>query len=360
MLVVNLEGSHYEMGLQQGQKLFIHRPALIDLINTNQERIKKFPRQVVLDVMNEIIDVISIHSAPTLDMMNGIADGFEVSRESILYLMMNSYIEDKEAIIPKGQLSDGGCTTWAISKEKTDQDKVILAKNRDYMVSHRTMQVIFRCRPAKGNEYFSINSTGACNVFSSGINSEGLSIADTRVTSFDVGPGLPRFSLMMHILENFKYTNEVIDYLKSVKRMGGGNLIFADEKGEIGTAEIGYKFINISYQKNGFLVSTNHFEGIEMQRNYRITSEEGERDSEWRFDRVFEELTRTGGKIDLRIAINLMSCHGEKFAICNHETLSKLDDTATVSSAIFFPQRRGFYYCDGFPCTTPFTWISFC
>jgi isopenicillin-N N-acyltransferase-like protein len=347
------------MGRQHGLKLFRYRPALWGLIADYQERVREYPDEPMRAMVDEISHILQAHSPQTLDMIQGIADGFEVSRRDILSMMMGSYIEDRLAPLSQWSFPEDGCTSWAISKEKAREDKVLLAKNRDYLVSHRQMQVIFRCNPEGGHRYLSINSIGACNVFSSGINADGLTIADTRVPSTDVGRGLPRFSLMMHILENFKSVNEVINYLRSIPRMGGGNLIFADANGGIGRAEIGYEGLGISQESAGFLVCTNHFEEHSMKEKYRKRNQTEEKDSKWRFGKVSESLLATGENMDLDRAAKLMAYHDEGFAICRHGDSKPLDETSTISSAIFLPERRGFYFCEGFPCTDSFYWISF-
>ncbi len=347
------------MGQQHGQKLLRYRPALLGLIQDYQDKAREYPNEAMRAIVDEISHVFQAHSPQTLDMIHGIADGFEVPRRDILSTMMGSYIEDRLTPLSGLSFQKHGCTSWAISKEKAHQNKVLLAKNRDYLVSHRQMQVIFRCKPEEGHQYLSINSIGACNVFSSGINVEGLVIADTRVPSTDIGPGLPRFSLMMHILENFQFVNEVTHYLRSVPRMGGGNLIFADVKGSIGKAEIGYKEIGMLQENAGFLVCTNHFEEPSMKEKYRKRNQTEEKDSNWRFQKVSESLLASGEKMDSDLATKLMAYHDEQLAICRHGDSKPLDETSTISSAIFLPERRGFYFCEGFPCSDPFHWISF-
>jgi len=359
MLIIDLAGSHYEMGQQHGLKLLRYRPALLGVIAEYQGRAREYSDEAMGEIVDEISNALQAHSPQTLDMMHGIADGFEVSRRDILSMLMGSYIEDRLAPLSGLPFQEDGCTSWAISKEKARQDKVLLAKNRDYLISHRPLQVIFRCKPEGGHRYLSINSIGACNVFSSGMNTEGLTIADTRVPSTDVGPGLPRFSLMMHILENFRSVNEVINYLRSIPRMGGGNLIFADANGHIGKAEIGYDDLGMLQESTGFLICTNHFEEPSMQEKYRKRDEREEKDSKWRFDKVSESLLTAGENMDSDLAAKLMAYHDERFAICYHGNSKQLDETATISSTIFLPERRGFYFCEGFPCTDPFYWISF-
>ncbi|MDI7259603.1 MAG: C45 family autoproteolytic acyltransferase/hydrolase [Thermodesulfobacteriota bacterium] len=358
-MIVELSGSHYEMGRQHGTKLLQYRPALLGLMEGVHKKAMVCLQQGIGETIDSVRDVLSVHSPQTLDMISGIADGFEVSSWDILSMMMGSYVEDRFALSSGLKCQDAGCTSWAVSTKKVQEDRVILAKNRDYLISHRPLQVIFRCSPERGYKYLSVNSLGACNVFSSGMNSEGLTIADTRVPSMDVGPGLPRFSLMMHILENFSSVKEAIDYLRSVPRMGGGNLIFADAKGAIGRAEIGYEGLGLSQESAGFLVCTNHFGDPSMKGKYRRRGEAEEKHSIGRFQEVSKTLFNSGKDMDPNQAIDLMSFHGETFAVCNHGFTSREEEIATISSAIFLPVKRGFYYCEGFPCSTPYHWISF-
>lgn len=359
MLLIELTGNHYEMGYQHGAKLFQYRPALLDLIASHQRKVETFPQQTVSKMLDKLKNVLSLYSPQTLDMIYGISDRFEFSRRDILSMMMASYIEDKLMPHEEKGVQEDGCTTWAYSAEKGQEERILLAKNRDYLLSHRKLQVIFRCKPDKGNEYFSVNSIGASNVFSSGMNEKGLVIADTRVPSTDVGPGLPRFSLMMHVLENFSYVSEVIDYLKSIPRMGGGNLIFTDTKGAIGSAEMGCQDLDLVQMENGFLPCTNHFNGPSMKGKNRIKDEATQKNSTWRFEEVEKNLSAKDHGMDLNRAMNLMSFHGKTCAICNHGSSNGLEETATISSVIFLPIKRGFYYCEGFPCSMSYDWISF-
>jgi len=164
---------------------------------------------------------------------------------------------------------------------------------------------------------------------------------------------------MMHILEDFKDVAEAVDYLKSVPLMGGGNLVFADAAGNIGSAEVGYQNVDLVQRDRGFLVCTNHFQGLSMLNRYRQRVEIKERDSKSRYGEVSRRLSIWNNGIDLDQVKELMAFHGEAFAICNHGGLHCSEETSTLSSALFLPGEKGFYYCQGFPCLTPYEWISF-
>jgi isopenicillin-N N-acyltransferase-like protein len=359
MLIVDIMGNHYDMGYQHGVKLAQYRPALIGLIEEYRKMISIFPPEEVKEILGDVTDVLRNRSPQTLDMLRGISDGFAVSPEDLLGIRLRGYVEDRLAPFSNGEGQDSECTAWAVSNPKAHHDRTLIAKNRDYLISNRELQAIFRCTPEKGYEYFSLNSIGSCNAPSCGMNFEGLAIVDTRVVSADVGPGIPRFTLMMHILENFKSVEETLDFLRLVQRMGGGNFVFADAKGGIGKAEIGFKNLEVLQADLGYVVCTNHFEGASTKPSYRQRNEERERDSKWRFETVNQELSKPGGRVDSQFALKLMSLHGDRYSICRHGSPGQSNGTATISSVLFVPERRGFYYCQGFPCSAPFHWISF-
>jgi isopenicillin-N N-acyltransferase-like protein len=358
MFIVDLAGTHYNMGYQHGVKLARYREALLGLINEYREMIRSFSPGKVRQILQEIRSVLHTHSPQTLDMLRGIADGFGVSPEDLLGVRIRGYIEDRLAGI-SGTADQDECTAWAVSRSKAGPERTLIAKNRDYLLSNREWQAIFRCQPESGYAYFSLNSIGACNAPSCGMNEKGLAIVDTRVPSTDIGPGLPRFTLMMQILEQCKCVREAADFLKTVPRMGGGNVVFGDAGGGIGKAEAGFENLEVLVRESGLVVCTNHFEMALTKASYRKRDDEREADSKWRYETAGRELSKTEDGIDIPFALSLMAFHGDPYSICRHGNPEKPNRTATISSAVFVPGRRGFYYCQGFPCTAPFHWISF-
>lgn len=359
MHLIDLVGNYYDMGYQHGMKLAQYRQPLLGLIEEYHKMVDLFSRREVEEILSEVEGILQTHSPKTLDMLRGISDSFTVSPKDLLGLRIHGYIEDRLIPCSKTWEDETECTAWAVSNPKAYHDRTLIAKNRDYLISNRDLQAIFKCRPEKGYEYFSLNSIGSCNAPSCGMNAEGLAIVDTRVPSMDVGPGIPRFTLMMQILENLKSVNEIIDFLRSVPRMGGGNFVFADANGGIGKAEVGFQEMEVWYKDSGYVASTNHFEGPSTQRSYRQKNEERERDSRWRLETVNQRLSGSEGKVDWEFARGLMSFHGDRYSICRHGSPGSPDSSATISSVLFFPEKRGFYYGQGFPCAATFHWISF-
>lgn len=115
MMIVELTGSHYEMGRQHAQKLHQYRAAISDLLEAHRKKIETYPRGAISEIMEEMRDVLSLRSSQTLDMIHGIADGFGLSRNDLLSMMIGSYYEDKLTSLEEKGCHEDGCTTWAYS-----------------------------------------------------------------------------------------------------------------------------------------------------------------------------------------------------------------------------------------------------
>ena len=283
----------------------------------------------------------------------GIADGFGVSPEDLLGVRIRGYIEDRLAGI-SGTADQDECTAWAVSRSKAGPERTLIAKNRDYLLSNREWQAIFRCQPESGYAYFSLNSIGACNAPSCGMNEKGLAIVDTRVPSTDIGPGLPRFTLMMQILEQCKCVREAADFLKAVPRMGGGNVVFGDAGGWIGKAEAGFENLEVLVRESGQVVCTNHFEMASTKASYRKRDDEREADSKWRYETADRELSKTEDRVDISFALSLMALHGDPYSICRHGTPGKHEQDGDDILCRVCPRKARLLLLPGIPLYSAF------
>ncbi len=200
-------------------------------------------------------------------------------------------------------------------------------------------------------------SAGSPGVFSSGMNEKGLAIADTYVCSTDIGPGLPDYSLMMHILEEHDTVRSALDYLGSVPRMGRHNLILADAGGDLAVVELGYCNLAVVEAQNGIVVNTNHFVGSSLKDSFvDRTLPPMQGNSFHRYDLVRKELEAAHGSINVAFAQRLMATHaGPLASICRH---LELGQSATISTAIYQPARRTLRFCHGYPCQSPYHTIT--
>ncbi len=255
MKTIYLSGNHYQMGRQHGLQVGELRPLILRAIEARltsaspvcaaegglrhpkpsrsqfveesalscadkgvRERLAPQNRNLLRELLEALLEL----DPPIVEMIRGQAEGLKLDFDTLFKYSAVPYLED--VLLPERA---GGCTTWAASGEATEDGRPILVKNRDYRPEHLPLQVVVIAEPEVGYRYAYLTSAGSPGVFCAGMNEVGLAVADTHVSSLDVGPGIPSYSLMMHLLEEHKTVRSALDYLRSAKRMGRSNLILS-------------------------------------------------------------------------------------------------------------------------------------
>ncbi len=358
MRVITLAGDHYEMGLQHGRQTLDLRPRLVQVI---EQRIAGLEGTPVAGLLPELERRWAVIARPTLDMLAGMARALDLDPSRFLCYAAASYLEDSaRSNLPLGERDvwEGapaeGCTVWAASGEATADRMPILAKNRDYNLAHLDLQVLARATPRDGYRYMYVASAGSVGVSSSGMNEAGLTVADTRVASSDVGPGLARYTLMMELLERHDSVRSALRYLRRVPQMGGGNLILADAQGSMAAFESGYQHWGVIYAEDRLVAATNHFVTPAL-RGCRLGPSSGATDGESpsRLRSIRARLRESRGRLDAGSAALIMAAHADgRAAICRH---APEGGSGTISAVVFFPAERRLRLCAGRPCEGAYT-----
>ena len=351
--VLNLSGSAYEQGWQHGQQV---RSLVPQLRAAMKVRLSVLHLQGVdlMPLLVEIDEVWSRYAPGTLSVLHGIADALELEWEEYFSYTVGSYLVDRI----KHSSPSEGCTTWAAAGAVTRDGDPILAKNRDFRPVHQALQCLARARPEQGHPYLYLTSAGSPGVYSSGINADGLVVADTHVASLDTGPGIARYSLMLDLLERFSTTGQAVNYIRTVPHFGDGTVTVLDAQGDMAVFELAHSIQTVRRPSEGFLVSTNHFS--EAQTRTRWVDESPSwmlGNSRARRSRVEVALHAARGQVDLAWSQALMASHGDPLSsICRH---SEIDPhTVTIASAIYLPRQAAMYLSNGYPCQNPFKLYS--
>jgi predicted choloylglycine hydrolase len=202
----------------------------------------------------------------------------------------------------------------------------------------------------RGYRYTFVTSAGSPGVFVAGFNETGLAVADTHVSSTDVGPGLPAYALSMHLLEEHHSVRSALAYLQSTPRLGRNNLLLADAGGDVALFEIGHRHSAVVEAAAGLLVNTNHYLSPAMQPYFVDTDPPARRGNTFqRYQKTKDSLTSAYGRIDLTLAKQLMAVHTDGLgSLCCHP--SPASETATIAAMIFLPAQRRMFFCHGQPC----------
>jgi len=337
------------MGLQHGHQVRALRPEIERALATRWREAQPGPSEASFEALyRETRALMADLDRPGLDLMRGQADALGLYLEMLLRCNLAGALLDSRSI--RRHLGNEGCTTWAAAGPATAGGQPILAKNRDSSVEHLRLQCVAHATPAVGYRYLYVSSAGSPGVFCAGMNEAGLAVADTHVTSTDVGPGLPDHSLMMHVLEKHDVVRSAIDYLRSVPRMGRHNLLLADARGSLAAFEMGHRTFGLRGEHDAIVVNTNHFVSPEMKDSFVDVSAPGEQgDSQRRFEQATRELEAAFGDIDVSLARQLMAGHaGPQAAICCHPR--EATGYRTISTSIFLPAEGRMLFCHGLPC----------
>lgn len=337
------------MGWQHGRQVSVLRPRIAEAMQVCFRQVEQEgPDARFETLLRETCELLYAVDAPLLDMIRGQADALGFEFEILLRYDLVAYLHDD--LLARKTLGGEGCTTWAAAGSATVDGQPILAKNRDYRLEHQPLQVVVRAAPEYGYRYVYISSAGSPGVFCAGVSQAGLAVADTHVCSADLGPGLPDYALMMHILETHDSVSSALDYLRSVPRLGRNNLILADAGGHLAVFEIGHCRCGLSETCDGTLVNTNHFVSPELRDCFvEIDPPQARGKSFRRYENVAHELNAAFGRIDVPFAQRLMATHGDPLAsICCHPEAGS--DLTTISTSIFLPAQRAMFFCHGLPC----------
>jgi isopenicillin-N N-acyltransferase-like protein len=348
-LTLTLHGNHYRMGQQHGRQVRRLRPQIAEAIVARFSQIEQDgPDARFETLLRETFDLIQEVDPPLLALIRGQAEALEIEFETLLRYDLVTYLRDD--LVIRQALGSEGCTTWAASGTWTTDGQPILVKNRDYRLEHLPLQLLVRATPSDGYPYLYVSSAGSPGVFSAGINYAGLAVADTHVYSTDLGPGLPDYALMMHLLEEHNSVSSALDYLRSMPRLGRNNLILADVQGHLAVFESGRHRFGLLETQQGTLVNTNHFASAEMQASFvEVDPPEARGRTFRRHEVATATLSANHGQIDVPFAQHLMATHnGPLASLCCHPEADT--NVTTISASIFLPAQRRLLFCHGLPC----------
>lgn len=285
-------------------------------------------------------EFLSVQAPGHLEETRGIAEGFGLTPRAI-FDCLHLGILSPSAVVD-------GCSILAASISVPGP---VLVKNRDYRGTHRALQRVFvHSEPNRtSGRCVVVGSLGAPGAFSSGMNSAGLAIADTRVDCPAVGVGWLRYYLMTEILWRSVTVEEAVDFIASVPHAGGGSLALADASGAVASVEFGHPHAITRSSRSGIFVHTNHY--LFETHPFAMVAEpdiNGSKSSLARLDALLQAAGRFTDRTRIEDLIQLFSSHEpDEASLCRH---GPDDEENTISTAIFCCSQRELVYTSGNPC----------
>jgi hypothetical protein len=253
----------------------------------------------------------------------GIAEGFGLGADEVFVFLHLGCLADLAALPDDGD----GCTAFARAG--------VVAKNRDFRPEHAVLQRAFVHRdPAwGGRSVLCLGSLGAPGAWSSGMNSDGLALADTQIPTAAHGPGILRYFLMNRLLAECTTVTQALALIRALPHAGGGSLVLADASGGVAAVELRHGRVEI--EQAAHVARTNHYTGAPD-----------------RLDPVGHSRARLA---TLRAALEdtadaraILALHAPE-PLCRHAA----DPSLTLAGAVYDTPRREAAIAFGPPCTAP-------
>jgi hypothetical protein len=284
--------------------------------------------------------------------MLGVAEGFALEPRDLFDFLHLGIVADLALAETAGRAAQDGCSAWAL---RASDEGPAVGKNRDFRGEHAGLQRVFlHADPSwpKGRKVLCVGSLGAPGAYSSGINSDGLALADTAIATTDHGTGWLRYFLMTRLLARHASVAEALEDIAALTHAGGGSLVLADAGGALAAVDLGHRKVARQSGTAGWIARTNHFgPGSVAGAPDKADSSS---DSQGRL-RTLHRVLETGQR-NLAVLRRIMASHdgGGVSGLCRHP---EGGDSRTLSGAIFACNARLMYFCPGNPCETD--WVRY-
>jgi isopenicillin-N N-acyltransferase-like protein len=358
--VVYLQGTSYEMGVQQAMVLREPLRELVQAYLYGRLVLEKGAEHFWLLAQARLIEADVPRNLK--QEMRGIADGAGLSYQDVLLL---NTIPDLLALAhrspsaalspalfsptPEGPVPSSPraqSTAFAGWGDATEGGALLLAHNLEVDDSEwlRKYLVIAVRQPDNGNASVSVNLAGSVGVWA-GMNEETIAVALASSPSVDVASagGLPLPFLLRSALDSCGDLDAVSLLLLSAERLYGGNVIVADGKAPRAVA------IELSAHRQavfpgepagGLLVRTNHFldPGL-VPGQVGVLAEPEKHASEMRLITVLSWLETNRGWIGVDKALALLQEVGSGFG--------PNSESRTLQSLLFVPADAALWLAEG-------------
>jgi isopenicillin-N N-acyltransferase-like protein len=322
--VLEVRGTHYEVGLQIGNKLKERLQPHVSQID--QYFLAGMTRDDLIHKTRLLLTYSQSVYPQYVEEIEGIAEGADLPFEETF---MN-FCEDLWGL-PMWNPVDTGCTDIASRGRATIDGTTLLGHTND--VSNKIDEDDLIILKMKAGDEPEILGVSFCGIgISAGFNAAGISLTGNQVNSNDVRMGVPR-DLMVRAILGSRRLGEAIDHCLQPKRASNYNNIIADMNGEVYSMEGSATDCEAIYIENDILAHSNHFitqamRGFELDRNKTGGSI-------LHYNRAMRLLRENFGSLSPETFIKILSDHADyPNSICKHDGVSitafgiiiKLDD----------------------------------
>ena len=340
--IVEVAGSHYEMGFQYGKAC----PEIRKTVATNREVYEA--GNAVKGLSEKYIDMYlpsaEAYAPEIVEEMKGMAAGAEVDFRDIF---LNNIMYDISLTL------NVGCTSFAASGITIQDGGIITGQNFDVPLTVEEIIVLLKMKPSQGPEIMAIAPAGCLGLL--GLNSAGISLNLNLIRDKDSltpGGGVPAHIILRKLLTS-ETLGEAIGIIGSAEKRSAKNFLLASAQGDAVDIEVARDDLNVIYPENGILTHSNHFK-TERFKNTDLAPVVVP-DSYIRANRLARLMEENRDTLSVDMMKQFLQDHNNHpNSICRHPD-PKADlpigrIMKTVVSVINSPKERKAYIALGNPC----------
>ncbi len=352
--VLELKGSPREIGRQHGEQV---RELVHDNLRFYMnlwQHMGGVGREKILSDVEAFVPFVERYDGDLVEEMRGIAEGAQLEFREVAAL--NARTELTFSCLPNTlkDSSGGGCTSFGLLPEVTENGHLILGQNWDWRAEALQTCVVLRIEQA--NKPSIVMHAEAGTIGHRGINSSGLGVCINYIRTESDGfhPGLP-FLIKLRGILNSTRMSDVLRMLMTYVGPNSMNMVIGHQGGEIVDVENLPNDLLFVYPQDGILTHANHFESPMLR--VRDTGKSTLPDTIFRSRRLRRLLSARSGRLNVESIREALTDHfSYPDSICRHpdERSPKVDQWQTLSSVIMDLTDLTLRYTDGPPCTGPY------
>jgi predicted choloylglycine hydrolase len=373
---IEVEGSHYKMGIKQGiETIEVYEKLFNEMIGSDLVK-KVKPKIMPLGLLIKLFSWFSKkmiknplikHTPNQNEFILGLAEGLKINKNYGYMINFAEVITGHPKLTmtwPKELKNLVACTQlFALSEATTDGNDYI-ARNYDFPNELEEYQMVRSAKPEKG--YKTISMTQVCLAGTHhGMNEKGLVIAQNygrgwRKEFKDYRlKGVPATIIIQAALENCATMEEAVEFIiKFPNRTNGAHYGILDKEGNACLIETTATRPAFRYPENGILTHTNLYMTEElmnanipdsvnwktehMTRPYHLSPQR-------RYERANELINKMKGKLNREELYKILSDHNNREpdddTVCTHGEVG-----STLATITAIPKKMEFWVTDTYPC----------
>lgn len=334
--LVEVSGSAYEMGFQHG----VQARHLIGRYLLLIERLTGRSRDALCRNAMTFLPYVQALSPALVEEIRGLAAGAAISFEEALLC---------QARAEAGQVRDGGCTAFALTRSATANGQPLAGQNQDLEPEYADVAILLHVKPNDGRPR-ALMFTFAGQLGYAGMNEHGVVHFANALYDFAWQPGLPHYPLKRVILEQPSVA-AAVDVISHHRTCSAANVVLADGAGAIGDVEVRPEGIAVYRDDHpDWLIHANHY----CTPQFAPHETHSLADSCPRYERMKALVKAQWGQVTVTTLQQILADHqGDPGAICRHGERNM----HSISGYIAEPATRLLHVRRGHGCLG--TWATY-